>query len=528
MAADRPDSKPARPRLRGIGNRREHRDGESKSVQERLGGCTALASRCTQGAVPSDIVRTMLAKVFKAYDVRSTYPKPLNEKIAWQIGYATAQYLLAEAEREGAIDPMSRTICVGRDMRQSSPSLSAQLRQGMRDAGASVIDLGLVDTPMVYFAINHLGCGGGVQVTASHNPANYNGFKISKRRAKPVGQATGLGEIQRLAALVEQDRAPRLGGGEEARDLWPAYAAHLRSFIDPRILSGERTIRIAVDASNGMAGTMLPKVFDGIKGLSIEKLYFDNASGEFVHEPNPLVESNLRDLQELMAREAAAGRPFDAGFSFDGDADRCIVLDEKGAPIGCDLLLAWLVGDALAKSPGASVIYDLRSSRSVPEIIREHGGVPVESRVGHVFMKAILAESRGVIGGELSGHFYFADMWNTDSGARAFAAVVTALASARKPLSELIAPCVRYAQSGEINFENEDKLGALAALKAAYPKARTHELDGLSIDAGDWWANIRLSNTEPLLRLNLEARDRATVDAKIAEVSRYLGHRVAH
>jgi len=475
----------------------------------------------------------MLAKVFKAYDVRATYPKPLNERIAWQVGYATAQFLLKQAADEGFVDPMSRTICVGRDMRRSSPDLSAHLRQGMRDAGAGVIDLGLVDTPFVYFAINHLGCAGGVQVTASHNPSNYNGFKISRRHAKPVGQATGLGEIQRLAALVESEKLeakkpdPKqpaaARGTEESRDLWDAYRAHLRAFIDPRVLSGERTLRIAVDASNGMAGTMLPKVFDGIKGLVIEKLYFDNSSGEFVHEPNPLVEANLHDLQAVMAKGG-----FDAGFSFDGDADRCIVLDEKGAPIGCDLLLAWMCQDALAKKPGAAVIYDLRSSRSVSEIIREHGGVPVESRVGHVFMKAKLAESNGAIGGELSGHFYFADMWNTDSGARTFAAVVTALAGAKKPLSQLIAPCVRYAQSGEINFENEDKLGALAALKAAYPKAKTYELDGLSIDAGDWWANIRLSNTEPLLRLNLEARDRATVDAKVAEVSGYLGHRVAH
>lgn len=470
----------------------------------------------------------MLAQVFKAYDVRATYPKPLNERIAWQIGYGTAQYLLAQAAADGFDDPMSRHICVGRDMRRSSPELAANLRQGMCDAGASVIDLGLVDTPFVYFAINHLGCAGGVQVTASHNPAHYNGFKVSKRLAKPVGQDTGLAEIQRLAAMVEREKITSLGGHEESRDLWSSYRDHLLLFVDPRVRSGARKLRIAVDASNGMAGTMLPKVFDGVKGLSIEKLYFDNSTGEFVHEPNPLVESNLRELQQLMAREKSEGRGFDAGFCFDGDADRCIVLDENGAPIGCDLLLAWLVGDALRASPGASVVYDLRSSRSVAEIVRELGGVPVESRVGHVFMKARLAESKGVIGGELSGHFYFADMWNTDSGARTFAAVVTALASATKPLSQLLAPCKRYVQSGEINFETEDKLGALAALKAAYPKAKTHELDGLSIDAGTWWANIRLSNTEPLLRLNLEARDAATVDGMVAELSRYLGHRVAH
>ncbi len=469
----------------------------------------------------------MLAKVFKAYDIRATYPKPLDEGIAWQVGYATAQYLLKDAADSGAIDPMSRTICVGRDMRKSSPSLAKELKQGMRDAGASVIDLGLVDTPFVYFAINHLGCAGGVQVTASHNPANYNGFKISKRHAKPVGQDTGLAEIQRLAAMVEREKAKlpagQRGGHEESRDLWSAYREHLRSFIDPRVLSGERTLKIAIDASNGMAGTMVPKVFDGIKGLAIEPLYFDNSKGEFVHEPNPLVAANLRDLQAVMAKGG-----FDAGFCFDGDADRCIVLDEKGAPIGCDLLLGWLVADALRRAPGSAVVFDLRSSRSVAEIIRENGGVPVESKVGHVFMKARLAESRGSIGGELSGHFYFADMWNTDSGARAFAAVVSALAGAKAPLSKLIAPCKRYVQSGEINFENEDKLGALARLKAAYPRAKTHELDGLSIDAGDWWANIRMSNTEPLLRLNLEARDEATVATKVAEVSEFLGHRVEH
>ncbi len=465
----------------------------------------------------------MLAKVFKAYDVRATYPKPLNERIAWQVGYATAEFLLKEAATEGFTDPMSRTICVGRDMRTSSPSLSEHLRKGMRDAGAGVIDLGLVDTPFVYFAINHLGCAGGVQVTASHNPSNYNGFKISKRQAKPVGQATGLNEIQRLAALIESEKVEPKGGLEESRDLWDAYRAHLRSFIDPRVLSGERTLRIAVDASNGMAGTMLPKVFDGIKGLVIEKLYFDNSSGEFVHEPNPLVESNLRDLQAIMAKGG-----FDAGFSFDGDADRCIVLDEKGAPIGCDLLLAWMCQDALAKKPGAAVIYDLRSSRSVSEIIREHGGVPVESRVGHVFMKAKLAESRGAIGGELSGHFYFADLWNTDSGVRAFIEVLNLMASSGRALSACVAPFRRYAQSGEINFENADTAGTLDRLKARYATATMKELDGLSLDTGAWWANIRRSNTEPLLRLNLEARDSAAVAAALAELEPILGHRVDH
>ncbi len=465
----------------------------------------------------------MLGKVFKAYDVRATYPKPLNEKIAWQIGYATAEYLLGYAAEQGHDDPMMRHIAVGRDMRKSSPALTEALTQGMRDFGAHVIDVGMVDTPMVYFAINHLGCAGGVQVTASHNPSNYNGFKVSKIFAKPVGGETGLDEIKRLAALVEREKLAPRGGRMETRDLWKPYREHLLRFVDPSVLSGKRQIKVVIDASNGMAGTMVPKVFKGIAGLSIVEINFDNSTGEFVHEPNPLVEANLAQVREGVRKHKA-----DFGVCFDGDADRCMVIDEKGEPIGCDLLLAWLVKDILRDHKGASVVYDLRSSRSVPEIVRESGGVPVESRVGHVFMKAKLGECKAPIGGELSGHFYFQDMFGTDSGARAFIAVITALARSGAPLSEQIAPCRRYVQSGEINFENEDKEGAIAALKRAHPKAKVTTLDGVSLDAGPWWCNVRMSNTEPLLRLNLEAKDQATVDRSVAEVSKLLGKRVEH
>ncbi|MDZ4753971.1 MAG: phosphomannomutase/phosphoglucomutase [Phycisphaerae bacterium] len=465
----------------------------------------------------------MLGKVFKAYDVRATYPKPLNEKIAWQIGYAIAEYLIGQAVAAGYDDPMMKHIAVGRDMRKSSPALTEALTQGMRDFGGHVIELGLCDTPMVYFAINHLGCAGGVQVTASHNPSNYNGFKISKIAAKPVGGDTGLDEIKRLAALVEREKLVPRGGRMEARDLWKPYREHVLRFVDPAILEGKRTLRIVIDASNGMAGTMVPKLFGGVPGLKITEINFDNSSGEFVHEPNPLVEANLAQLRETVLRQKA-----DFGVCFDGDADRCVIVDENAVPIGCDLLLAMLARDVLAKAPGASVVYDLRSSRSVPEIIRECGGVPVESRVGHVFMKAKLAETSAPIGGELSGHFYFQDMFATDSGARAFVAVVSALARATSPLSALIAPTRRYMQSGEINFENEDKEGAIAALRKAYPKAKVTTLDGVSLDNGSWWCNVRMSNTEPLLRLNLEAKDAATVDAAVRELSRLLGRRVAH
>ncbi|MBM4113958.1 MAG: phosphomannomutase/phosphoglucomutase, partial [Phycisphaerae bacterium] len=239
--------------------------------------------------------------------------------------------------------------------------------------------------------------------------------------------------------------------------------------------------------------------------------------------PNPLVEANLAELRrEVVTRKA------DLGVSFDGDADRCVVIDELGNPIGCDLLLAWMAKGFLADAPGAAVIYDLRSSRAVPEAIKAAGGVPVESRVGHVFMKAKLAERGGIVGGELSGHFYFRDMFNADSGARALVAVLNERLRERKPLSKAIAPLRRYHQSGEINFENEDKLGALKALRKAHPRAKTAELDGLSLDAGEWWCNVRMSNTEPLLRLNLEAKERSTVDRAVQEVSRLLGRRVAH
>ena len=465
----------------------------------------------------------MLAKVFKAYDVRAVYPKPLNERLAWQIGYGTAEFLLGQAAAAGLDDPMSRHIAVGRDMRKSSPALSDALMQGMQDFGADVVDLGLVDTPFVYFAINHLGCCGGVQVTASHNPAEYNGFKISRAKAKPVGQDTGLTEIQRLAALVEREKLAPRGGHRESRDLWKPYREHLLRLLDPRLLDGSRRLKVAIDASNGMAGTMVPKVFDGVKGLSIERINFDNSTGEFVHEPNPLVEANLAQV-----REAVRAGKADLGVCFDGDADRCMVVDETGAPVGCDLLLAAMVGGVLKRHPGASVVYDLRSSRAVPEAVRAAGGVPVESRVGHVFMKAKLAEVKAPIGGELSGHFYFQDMFDTDSGARAFIAAINAMVESGKTLGSLVKPFRRFAQSGEINFENEDKLGALKALRKAYPKAKAHELDGLSLDAGDWWCNVRMSNTEPLLRLNLESRDAATTARMVETLSPILGKRVAH
>lgn len=473
----------------------------------------------------------MLGRIFKAYDVRGTYPDLLNDQMAWQIGYGVAKFLINEAKAAGETTPMMRNIIVGRDMRTSSPSLSKELISGINTFGADVIDVGLVDTPFVYFAINHLDCAGGVMVTASHNPPQYNGFKVSKRKAKPVGEATGLADVRKHAAMVERATVGTASGRTEKRDLWPAYVKHVLNFLD----LGGKKLKVVVDASNGMAGTMCPKVFgkqgSAVPGLTIVELNFDNTKGEFVHEPNPLVAANLRQLQEAVVKEKA-----DLGICFDGDADRCVVVDEKGGIVGCDHLTAVLAKHFLATSPGAAVVYDLRSTKAVEEEIKAAGGKPLRGRVGHVFMKSLLAENRGVFGGELSGHFYFRDNFNADSGAIAMATVLTVLARSGKKMSELVKPVARYVQSGEINFEIEDKDGALAKLRQTYgPGSATNasldELDGVTVDcfsSRGWWCNVRKSNTEPLLRLNAEAKSQGTLDRVIAELAPILGKRVDH
>ncbi len=473
----------------------------------------------------------MLGKVFKAYDIRSTYPSPLNENMAWQIGQGCAQFLFNDAAADGQITPMMKSIVVGHDMRTSSPSLRDALSQGIMDGDGTVIDVGLVDTPFVYFAINHLDCAGGVQVTASHNPPQYNGFKISRRNAKPVGEGTGLEIVRKAAALTD---IRKRGAGEtrlEHRDLWDAYREHVMRFCN---MAGTK-LRIAIDASNGMAGTMVPKIFgrigEHVPGLEIVPLYFDNSKGEFVHEPNPLVAENLRDLQALVVREKC-----DFGICFDGDADRLMVVDEQGGIVGCDHLTALLATWFLEHNKRSAIVYDLRSSKALEEDIIKANGTPIRGRVGHVFMKAALAESQGVFGGELSGHFYFRDNFNADSGAIALATLLTVAAErgvgSTTTMSNLIKPIARYAQSGEINFENEDKDGALADLQAEYAgRGKIDSLDGVTIDCFDtegWWCNVRKSNTEPLLRLNLEAKTQAKKDEMVEAIADTLGERVAH
>jgi len=470
----------------------------------------------------------MLGRVFKAYDIRGTYPDLLTDQMAWQIGYGVARFLLEDAEAAGETTPMMRNIVVGRDMRTSSPKLTEELIAGITARGASVIDLGLIDTSFLYFAINHLDCAGGVMVTASHNPPKYNGFKVAKRNAKPVGEATGLAEVRKFAAMADRQQ---IGKGEEGRveqrDLWDAYREHVLSFCD---LSGRR-LKVVVDASNGMAGTMCPAVFGkkgaNVEGLDIIELNYENDTGEFVHEPNPLVAANLAQV-----REATVEHKADFGVCFDGDADRLVVVDAGGDPVGCDHLTAALCDHFLKRAPGAGVAYDLRSTNAVRESIEAAGGRPVRSRVGHVFMKQAMAEHDCVFGGELSGHFYFRDNFNADSGAIALATVLTVLGETGGTLRELVAPAKRYAQSGEINFENEEKDESIAALKEEFAgRGSIDELDGVTINCFEtegWWANIRKSNTEPLLRLNAEAKTPGGLESALEELTPMLGVRVEH
>jgi len=455
--------------------------------------------------------------VFKAYDVRATYPAPLNEEIARRIGLATGHLLLLEATG-------GRGVVVGHDMRPSSGALVTALKEGIRSSGADVIDVGLVDTPFIAFAVNHLNAIGGIQTTASHNPIEYNGFKICRAKAKPVGRGTGLEKIEALTRGPDEPTTDVILGKEQHVDIWEAYKTHVYTYLDPRILSGEVTIRAAIDASNGMAGTMVPQLFREVRGLELVEINFENDKGKFVHEPNPLVEANLQQT-----RDAVVEHQCHLGICFDGDADRCMVVDERGEIVGCDLITAWLAPKFLAHEPkGGAIVYDLRSSHAVAASIASAGGNSVRSRVGHVFMKQAMAEHDAPFGGELSGHFYFRDNFYADSGAMAFASVVSALAGCDAPMSRQIEPFQRFAQSGEINFEASDKDAAMTALAAAFPDAKVDRLDGVTVELDSWWCNVRASNTEPLLRLNLEAHTKEEVATRVAEVSPLLGTRVDH
>lgn len=458
----------------------------------------------------------IIDKVFKAYDVRGIYGDEITEDLAWKIGHATGQFLRSLLSGYERGQSSTNRLVVGHDMRPHSEPLRKAMVEGITASGTGCIDIGLCDTPMVYFAINHLGTCGGIQITASHNPIQYNGFKISGAKARPIGGNTGLMEIKHIVSTLRRMPISASMSPYTEVNLWEDYRKHVWKF-----LKTPRRLKVVVDGSNGMGGKMIPLIFSQAD-VDIIPLNFE-IGGEFAHPPNPLVEANLQ-----MTKDAVLKHKADFGICMDGDADRCMFVDEGGQTVRCDLMTALMARHFLKDNPGAMVVYDLRSSMAVAEEIRAAGGVPRRERVGHAFMKKAIAEGHGVFGGELSGHFYFRDNFNCDSGAIAFATALTMLSQQTKPLGELIAPLKRYSHSGEINFEVEDKDGTMKALAAKYADAKVDWLDGVTCQYEDWWCNVRPSNTEPLLRLSLEAKTPSMMKEKVAELEAMLGKPVDH
>jgi phosphomannomutase len=438
------------------------------------------------------------AKIFKAYDIRGIVPDELDEEVAEAVGAAFVRLTGASC------------LVTAHDMRASSPSLAEAFGRGASAQGADVVAAGLGSTDLLYYASGSLAVPGAM-ITASHNPSRYNGIKLCRAGARPVGADSGLSELREAAARGVPAHQGRRGT-VTPRDLLPDYARYLRSLVE---VSGIRPLTVAVDAGNGMAGHTVPPVFEGLP-IKLVPLYFE-LDGTFPHhEANPIEPANLRDLQRAVTESGA-----DLGLAFDGDADRCFVVDERAEIVSPSALTALIAARELAREPGAAIIHNLITSRAVPEIISEHGGRPVRTRVGHSFIKARMAETGAVFGGEHSGHFYFRDFWFADSGMLAALHVLAALGSQAAPLSRLLGGYRRYVATGEINSEVRDAGATTREVRRAFaarPGVTLDELDGLTVSGGEWWFNLRPSNTEPLLRLNAEAADEATLAALRDEV----------
>src|SRR3954468_3293216 len=445
-----------------------------------------------------------LSSIIKAYDVRGVVPDQLDADIARALGAAFARFAGSD------------TIVIARDMRESGVELSLAFAEGATDQGVSVIDAGMGSTDLLYFAAGSLDLPGAM-FTASHNPAKYNGIKLCLAGAKPVGQDTGLAQLRKDAESYLQNGLPSFDGEHgtvSERAMVDDYAAYMKKLVPG--LEGMRHLKVVVDAGNGMGGLTVPVVFHGLP-LDTTDLYFE-LDGSFPnHEANPIDPENLRDLQAKV-RETKA----DIGLAFDGDADRCFVVDERGEIVSPSVLTALIAVRELDREPGSPIIHNLITSHAVPEIVREHGGRPVRTRVGHSFIKATMAETGAVFGGEHSGHFYFRDFWRADSGMLAALHALAALGTSDGTLSALLADYSRYSASGEINSEVNDPKAKMAEVESAFGArggAQVDHLDGLTVELADGaWFNLRPSNTEPLLRLNVEARDDATMRALRDEV----------
>ena len=437
-------------------------------------------------------------QIFKSYDIRGVYPEQLNEYTSEKIGMATVLFLKSIKD--------IKNIVVARDIRSSSNSLTDALMKGITKAGANVIDIGEVSTDAVYFAVGNYSYDAGIMVTASHNPSNYNGFKLCHEQAAPISFDTGLStilEIAREADLPQSEQCGRI----IKKSISQGYKQHVLGFA-----ANLSPLKIVIDAGNGMAGTMIPIIFEDLP-CKIIPLFFEPDGNFPNHEPNPLESKNLRQLKDKV-RETESH----FGVAFDGDADRCVFVDENGREIGCDIITAIIAREYLQKEKGATILYDLRSSRILPEEIKRSGGSPYRERVGHSHIKATMKEKNAIFGGELSGHYYFRENFFADSAMIALIEVLNILSSKNVPMSKLVAPLSKYCSTGEINFKVTDKDKKIEQIAEHFKDGKIDYLDGVTIEYKDWWFNVRKSNTEPLLRLNLEGNTKEIMKQRKKQV----------
>ncbi len=440
--------------------------------------------------------------IFKAYDIRGVYPETLDEDVARDVGRAFVSHLGLSGSR----------VIVARDMRLSGEALKDAFVGGVTEAGADVLDLDLVSTDALYFAVGHLEEPGGAMITASHNPKEHNGLKLCREKAIALSGDEGIGQIRDLITSGKLPEPAEFPGSVESGDITEDYAEHCVSFIETE---GLRPLKIVVDAGNGMAGKMLPAVFEKLP-FEYVPMYFE-LDGSFPnHTPNPIEPENVKELQERVVEEGA-----DFGAAFDGDADRCFIIDEKGETISGDLLATLVSKNVLEKEPGATILYSVVCSKAFPELVGREGGKAIRTKTGHSIIKPQMRKNDAAFGGEHSGHFYFRDNYFADSGIVAMLTVAELVARQEKPVSELLAPIDPYVRSGEINSEVEDTEATIQKVEENYSDDDSVEidhLDGLTVDSGNWWFNLRPSNTEPLLRLNLEAQDRETMEQRRDEL----------
>jgi len=434
--------------------------------------------------------------IFKAYDIRGTYPDQLNEDLTYKVGRALVDYLKPER------------VAVGRDMRLSSPSLLEKLTSAITEGGADVIDIGLVSTDCLYFAVGKYGYDAGVMITASHNPPEYNGFKMCKKDAVPLSGESGIDQIKKLV-LEDKFSSPPKSGKIEKVNLDDAYVAHVLSFVNQKKI---KPFKIVMDAGNGMAGKIIPKLFSHLP-CRVIPMFFE-LDGSFPnHLASPIEPQNIAPLRERVLEEKA-----DFGAAFDGDADRMFLVDENADPLGGDMVTALVAKNLLKKEKGATILYNLICSKAVPEVIIQEGGKAIRTRVGHALIKPLMKQHNAIFGGEHSGHFYFRNNWFADSGLIALLVCLELISEENEPLSSLIKSIDPYFRSGEINSRVENIPQKLKEIEEHYSEGKVDHLDGLTIDFGPWWFNIRPSNTEPLLRLNIEVNSPDILDLKKKEV----------